>query len=350
MDENSAGVMVMRLDDIADSFRQFAKDCSGSSPLYVCLSENIAENRELLRLSSYSKEGQPVPNLLFGAVHYLLLQGRHDPLAMYYGSLVDEPEAAEEAFPAFQQFCENYREEIIPILASKHVQTNEVRRCAYLYPVFCSIYASMQRPLSLIEIGTSAGLQLHWDRYGYFYPSKPEVIYGNPNSGLVLAAEIRGKDWPDLLPLSPPVTDRIGIDLHVNDLSDEEDCLWLQALIWPEHAERRANFIQAAAIASIGGTRLVQGNAIKLLAGLAAETDSESVLCIFHTHVANQLSEQEKTELLLTIKQLGRQRDVCHIYNNMRDRRLHLDCYNKGLLQETILVETDGHGRWFDRL
>jgi len=340
----------MGLDVIADGFRQFAKECSGSSRLYECLSENIAGDRELLRLSSYAKEGQPVPNLLFGAVHYLLLQGKHDPLAMYYGSLVDEPEAAEEAFPAFQQFCLKYREEIVPILASKHVQTNEVRRCAYLYPVFCSIYASMKRPLSLIEIGTSAGLQLHWDRYGYFYPSKPGVIYGNPKSGLVLAAEMRGKAWPDLLPLSPPVTDRIGIDLHVNDLSDAEDCLWLQALIWPEHAERRANFVQAAAIASIGGTRLVQGNAIKLLAGLAAETDSESVLCIFHTHVANQLSEHDKTELLLTIEHLGRQRDVCHIYNNMRDRQLHLDCYKKGLMQEAILVEADGHGRWFEKL
>ncbi|RJX37186.1 DUF2332 family protein [Paenibacillus pinisoli] len=55
---------------------------------------------------------------------------------------------------------------------------------------------------------------------------------------------------------------------------------------------------------------------------------------------------------LYRIEQLGRQRDVCHIYNNMTDRQLHLDCYKKGLLQETetILAETDGHGRWFERL
>nr|WP_182914405.1 DUF2332 domain-containing protein [Paenibacillus sp. 1011MAR3C5] len=230
------------------------------------------------------------------------------------------------------------------------MQTNEVRRCAYLYPVFCSIYASMQRPLSLIEIGTSAGLQLHGDRYGYSYSSKPGTIYGNPDSELVLASEMRGKDWPELLHLSPPVTDRIGIDLHVNDLSEAEDLLWLQALIWPEHAERRADFDRAAAIAKRNKARLVQGNGVKLLAELAAETDAESVLCVYHTHVANQLSGRDKEELLQTIAKLGHHRDICHIYNNMRDRQLRLDHYTGGVPQETILAETDGHGRWFGRI
>ncbi|MFF2889399.1 DUF2332 domain-containing protein [Paenibacillus sp. NPDC057967] len=340
----------MGLDVIADYFRQFAKDCSGSSRLYESLSERIAGDRELLQLSSEAKKGQPIPNLLFGAVHYLLMKGKVHPLAKYYGTFVAEPDAAEEAFPAFKQFCEQYRDDILPILAIKNVQTNEVRRCAYLYPVFCSIYASMQRPLSLIEIGTSAGLQLHWDRYGYSYSSKPGKIYGNPDSELVLSSEMRGRDWPELLLLSPPVTNRVGIDLHVNDLSEAEDCLWLQALIWPEHAERRASFDKAASIATRVGARLVQGNGVKLLAELAGETDSESVLCVFHTHVANQLSKRDKEELLLTIEGLGRQRDVCHIYNNMRDRQLHVDSYKGGVRQEIIVAETDGHGRWFNRI
>ncbi|REK71873.1 DUF2332 domain-containing protein [Paenibacillus paeoniae] len=339
----------MELDVISNDFRRFAKDCKDSSRLYEYLSQRIAQDKELLQLSSQAKEGQPIPNLLFGAVHYLLMQGKSHPLAMYYGSLVAEPGAAEEAFPAFKQFCAQYREEIIPILASKNVQTNEVRRCAYLYPVFCSIYASMQRPLSLIEIGTSAGLQLYWDRYGYSYSSKPGIVFGNPNSELVLVSEMRGKGWPDLSPLSPPVTDRIGIDLHVNDLSDAEDCLWLQALIWPEHAERRTNFDKAASIAKNGGARLVQGNGVKLLSELAEMTDPESVLCVFHTHVANQLSEHDKNELLQTIDQLGGRREVFHIYNNMRDGQLHVDGYRNGVLQEIIVAEIDGHGRWFSR-
>lgn len=337
----------MELDVISDHFRTFSKECTGSSRLYEYLSEKIAEDKDLLRLSSYAKEGQPVPNLLFGAVHYLLLLGKSDPLGLYYGSITANPGVAEESFPAFKQFCMQYKDEIIPIMASKYVQTNEVRRCAYLYPVFCSIYTKLQRTLSLIEIGTSAGLQLQWDRYGYSYSSQPGVIYGNPNAELVLSSDIVGDDRPHLLLHTPPVSDRIGMDLHVNNLSDAEDCLWLRALIWPEHAERRESFDKAAEIAQEGCVQLVEGNGVELLAEWAARVEPDSVLCIYHTHVANQFSMNDKSKLLQTIRQIGQQRDVCHIYNNIWDRHLHLDTYIDGVSQETMIADIDGHGRWF---
>lgn len=40
----------------------------------------------------------------------------------------------------------------------------------------------------------------------------------------------------------PPVSERIGIDLHVNDVSKKADLLWLLSLSWPEHHERRNLF------------------------------------------------------------------------------------------------------------
>ena len=53
---------------------------------------------------------------------------------------------------------------------------------------------------------------------------------------------------PQLLKESPPVVERIGLDLHVNDLHSDEDYLWLRALIWPEHKERLELFDQAASL------------------------------------------------------------------------------------------------------
>lgn len=212
-----------------ERFIRFAEqECKGSSPLYERLSIQIAEDKELLHLSSFTQKGQPVPNLLFGAVHYLLLLGDSHPLRNYYPSLIKHPEKLEDVFLPFKDFCIRNKQSIKEILQTKLVQTNEVRRCAYLYPVFCYIYEKTKRPLALIEIGTSAGLQLFWDHYCYSYGDR--TMYGNLESTVHITSECRRGNPPYRLDV-PPVTSRTGVDLHINDLHDKENYLLLQALI-----------------------------------------------------------------------------------------------------------------------
>lgn len=116
-------------------FNRFADlECRGSSALYEYLSRRIASDGELLELSSHARVGQPVPNLFFGSVQYLLLKGAEHPLKDYYPSLTDTPLEKEDSFQPFKDFCRTYRSEIIELLLTKLVQTNEVRRCGYLYP------------------------------------------------------------------------------------------------------------------------------------------------------------------------------------------------------------------------
>lgn len=68
-------------EQIANLFRNFsANECKGSSVLYEYLSIKISEDEEVLTLASYEQPGQPVPNLLLGAVHYLLLKGKEHSL------------------------------------------------------------------------------------------------------------------------------------------------------------------------------------------------------------------------------------------------------------------------------
>ena len=75
------GIHMRTQEQIANLFRNFSiKECKGSSDLYEYLSIQIAEDEEVLTLSSYAQAGQPVPNLLLGAVHYLLLAGKEHPL------------------------------------------------------------------------------------------------------------------------------------------------------------------------------------------------------------------------------------------------------------------------------
>ncbi|WP_219837787.1 DUF2332 domain-containing protein [Paenibacillus sp. R14(2021)] len=334
---------------LAASFKRFASlECRDSSSLYEQLSLRIAEDEQLLTIAANAGSGQPVPNLFLGAVHYLLMKGNAHPLRSYYASLVDDPQSLETAFAAFRSFCLSHEQELIHLLRTKLVQTNEVRRCAYLYPAFCLVYRQSPKPLVLVEIGTSAGLQLLWDQYGYSY-EKDGRIYGNKLSELQLSSFIRSGN-PMLLEHSPPVAARIGIDLHVNDMNCTEDYVWLKALIWPEHRERAANFDKAVSELLRHRLSLHEGDGIETLVEIARAIPVDQTLCIFHTHAANQFSQEAKLMLTRHLREIGRSREVYHLYNNMQDRLLHLDSYAFGTEHELTLAETDGHGRWFSWL
>ncbi|WP_090832436.1 MULTISPECIES: DUF2332 domain-containing protein [unclassified Bacillus (in: firmicutes)] len=338
---------MIKMNQLSERFLQFAKkECRGSSELYEYLSMQIAQDDEVLYLCEHVQKGQPVPNLLFGAVHYLLLKGKDHTLKEYYQSLVKEPKSIECSFPIFKEFCMTFKEEVISILQTKLVQTNEVRRCAYLYPAFCYIYERMKKPLALVEIGTSAGLQLLWDQYSYSYGTG--TTYGNRSSNVHITSEIRSSYDPLLFLTAPPVTQRIGLDLHVNDVSNEENFLWLKALIWPEHNERRELFDKAAQYVKDFPIKFIEGDGVKLILNISSQIPSDSVLCIFHTHVANQIPLEGKKDLFENIRVIGENRDVVHLYNNMTDGDLHLDYFMNGIKYTHNVGKTDGHGRWFE--
>lgn len=336
----------MDRDQLSEKFITFAvSECKGSSQLYEFLSLKIAEDDEILDLCLNAKEGQPIPNLLFGAVHYLLQKGKEHVLKEYYQSIVVSHQKVEASFAHFKDFCTVYKDEISSILKRKIVQTNEVRRCGYLYPSFCYIFNKVNKPLSLIEIGTSAGLQLLWDTYNYSYGNNE--IYGDKQSNVHIRSEIIGDNFPLLLTKSPPVVSRLGLDLHISDLGNSEDHLWLKSLIWPEHRERLELFEKAALHFKKNPVSLLEGDGVAFLSDVVEHTPIDSVLCIFHTHVANQLPENLKHKLLETIKTIGSKRDVFHLYNNMWDRKLHLDYFINGHEYHNTIGETDGHGKWF---
>ncbi|MBY6052836.1 DUF2332 domain-containing protein [Cytobacillus firmus] len=336
----------MLIPNLSSKFKTFGQyECRGSSNLYEFLSNRISEDKELLVLASEARDGQPVPNLFLGAIHYLLLQGKEHVLKEFYPSIVEDPRNPQDSFQSFKDFCRLYSQEIKVIIQTRIVQTNEVRRCAYLFPVFAYIYQQTKKPLALIEIGTSAGLQLLWDKYSYSYGTGE--TYGNPNADVHLSSEIKGSQVPIFPEEMPPVASRIGIDLHINDLNIGEDFLWLKSLIWPEHEERRTLFEKAAQCVRENPISLIEGDGVELLPGLIEGIPDEHSICVFHTHVANQMPSEVKENLLAKIKASGRMRDIFHIYNNIQDRNLHLDYYLHAAEYKKLAGQTEGHGKWF---
>lgn len=147
-------------DQLSIRFREFAEsECKDSSPLYFALSNSIAEDEFLLEVAAHSSPGQPAPNLLLASVHYLLCSGISHAVSAFYPTCTKSPLDPSGAFPAFRDFVLMHRAEVIRLLQSRLVQTNDARRSAYLFPALAFAASHFEpKPLTLVEIGTSAGL------------------------------------------------------------------------------------------------------------------------------------------------------------------------------------------------
>src|SRR5580658_769358 len=156
-----------RLDTVAAAFRAGEQIYrSLGTPLYGALCAGGADDPDIIALAGHAQEGaQPVH--LFASVHYLLLRDPDDPLSRYFATLTDEPESPEQAFPDFARFCAKHRDEILPLLENRTVQTTYVDRCRALMPPLSQVAKEAGEPLNLVEIGCSAGVLLAFDKYAY---------------------------------------------------------------------------------------------------------------------------------------------------------------------------------------
>lgn len=239
---------------IAGDYAAFAvREARGVSPAYERLSLAVAADDELLARLGTLPPAKRQPNLLFGVVR--LLGG-----------------PAEDA-AAFREYALARWPEVEAEMRVRSTQTNEPGRCALLMPVL----AALPQPLALLEAGTSAGLCLYPDRYAYRYGDQV-VGTGEP----VLECAATGLTPPERL---PEVVWRAGLDLNPLDVTDPADVAWLDALIWPEHAHRRARLRAAAAVAAADPPLLVRGDLVEDLPALAARAPSGATLVVFHTSV-----------------------------------------------------------------
>jgi hypothetical protein len=297
----------------SERFERFAEqECRGRSPLYETVSLELAGDGELLDWIASVIGPRAHPTLLFAAVHHLLLAGADGAdLAAFFPNMTDVPAPPQRAYPAFRAFIQRERARLAPLLAARVTQTNEVARCCYLLPAFVLAAKRSRKPLWIIDVGASAGLNLLFDRYAYDYGVGRRA--GAASSQVKLRTELRGN--PVATTPAPTIAGRVGLDLEPIDLDDDAQTRWLEACTWPEHVDRFRNLRAALAIARREKPRVVKGNAIDALPALVDEADRDAAVTIVNTNVMLYFSTEERARYRRLLSELAAARELIWIAN-----------------------------------
>jgi hypothetical protein len=235
--------------------REQADGCAVmGSPLYAGLLRHAADDvlaggptRRLLDGHLEDPGPSALALRMMAGVHALVLTGSAPRLATYYPSVTDDPADAgtdsTDAWPALAELLDAERDALRPWLL-RPPQTNEVGRGTALLGGLAHLVAAADLSVRLVEVGTSAGLNLRAD---HFHVDGIVARYGDPASPV----QLRG-GWLGVPPPSVEieVVERTGGDLTPIDPTTDVGRLTLLAYVWPDQRERVARLQGALELAS----------------------------------------------------------------------------------------------------
>ncbi|RID92717.1 DUF2332 family protein [Gemmobacter lutimaris] len=212
--------------------------------------------------------GASLPLRLASGLHALVLSGQNAELAAAYpgGSGGNLAAAVDRALHRHDAFLARW--------CDRAPQTNEIRRSAALIAVAHWLTARHGLPITLSELGASAGLNLMFDRYALEIGGH---CFGPANAVLQLVPEWQGS----LPPVAKPViTDRRGVDLAPLRAGRPEDELRLLSCLWPDQAERLA---RTRAALKVQSAMVDQADAVDWLEQRLATPRPGQLHLIYHT-------------------------------------------------------------------
>ena len=347
------------IENLAKVFRYFGEIETPrlDSAVYTAIALGVAEDPEILELASHAMTGQPPPNVLFAAVHDLLLQDAEagvdpDPLSRWYpsvsGALI--PEAS--PWEAFRDFCIDRCESLEPVIAQGRTQTCVVHRSAVILPALAclpSVDAADGR-VALLEIGPSAGLNLRLDCYGYEYRDRngESVVWGDAAAEPRLVVKNNGPAPPPL-PRRLEVVARRGLELNPLDLSDPAAVRWLRALIWPEHLQRATAMDAALEHVARVPAEIHQGDATTDIEAHVRALPEAASRVVFATQVFYQIPVEGRHAILAGLARASDAAPVDLVLmesSGEGDSRVTHFSFEDGSRGETReLARVDSHGR-----
>ena len=176
-----------------------------------------------------------------------------------------------------------------------------MQRCFGLLPGFLAVDDG--RPLDVIELGPSAGLNLCWSSYRYRYEAGG---WGPEGSLLELTGGERPGPSAGLLAKRPAVRRRLGIDLHPVDVTSEHGARLLQCFVWADQAERLERLRRAIEVLRADPPELVQGDYVELLPEVLAQRDPDALTLVFQIASTPYVAEEGRRRIYAALSDAGR--------------------------------------------
>ncbi|HEY0300102.1 MAG TPA: DUF2332 domain-containing protein [Rhizomicrobium sp.] len=357
----------MLADGTVEAFRLQARFCPRfGSPLYGDLLARAADDIEhggpLADLLD-GWHGRPTPDALslrvMGAVHRLVLDGAAPELAAHYPSAGGVPQG-EATWRVFRNLVARRLDVLRPAL-DRQVQTNEVRRSAALLSGFLTVAARTGLPLRIREIGSSAGLNLFWDRYRYALPAcasetppdddaPAQYFWGDVAAPVVIRSGWHGA--ADVLSGTAAVASRAGCDLSPIDVTDPRQARTLESFVWADQLPRLQQLRAAIAAARRDPPPLVRRPAAEWLERELAAPAPGVATVVFHSIMWWYLSEAERERVTALLSAAGaratRQAPLAwlrfDLFGSPTAAEIRLTTWPGGV--EKTLATADAHGRW----
>jgi hypothetical protein len=169
-------------------------------------------------------------------------------------------------------------------MTTRRMQTNDTTRAVtWLWPAALAGCDDGQRPLAIVDVGASAGLNLVADQLPH--------LWSEVGSGSRIGCATR-----------VDAVARVGFDTRPLDVKNHDDVRWMRACIWPGETERLARFEAgvAAMRASLGrpGAPVLERMTASLvpdhLQDLVAKLPADALLLAYHTLVTGYLEAAER--------------------------------------------------------
>ncbi len=265
-----------------------------------------------LRAIAASAPPDRLPALLFtAAATHLVLTLEPEPLRGWFPRAGEGQAPLGDAFGAeYRAFCLDHRDSLRAVMAAHRYQMNEVGRCAGLVLALDPELAD-GRDVTFIDIGTGAGLALHFDRYTYRFVGPAVMIQsvGADGAPVAIDTQMLGATAPLVPARLPTVVERIGIDVEPLELADGAVRGWLAACI-PQTVEAVTRFERAVDVALSEPATMIRGDAVEVLADALRSVPAERFVCVQDSYVSVFFDDAQRRRLRAVIETAGAERDL----------------------------------------
>ncbi|PCD01939.1 hypothetical protein COC42_10570 [Sphingomonas spermidinifaciens] len=280
-----------------------------------------------------------LPLRLIGGLRALALRGDAPDLAALF-------EGAGEAVAVLTAALRDHDDALLPWLDGPP-QTNEPGRSAALMLGLMLAARRFGHPIDVLEIGSSAGLNLLIGRYAYDLGGSR---IGPADSPVTLAPDWRGTS-PD--PVEIQVASARGVDVAPLDLTHPADADRLRAYVWADHPDRYARLDAAIAMFAADPPLLERGDAAEWVeARLAEPQPAVRTRVLMHSVVWQYLGPDRQQRIAAALDAAGaratKDRPLAWVRlepdRDLARHQVHATLWPGG--ETHHLAASHPHGRW----